>query len=29
VEVAAVPLYMTDVDATAAMVRAAVELGRG
>jgi LPPG:FO 2-phospho-L-lactate transferase len=29
VEVRAVPLYMTDVDATAAMVRAAVELGGG
>jgi LPPG:FO 2-phospho-L-lactate transferase len=29
VEVRAVPLYMTDVDATAEMVRAAVELGRG
>jgi LPPG:FO 2-phospho-L-lactate transferase len=27
VEVRAVPLYMTDIDATAAMVRAAVELG--
>jgi LPPG:FO 2-phospho-L-lactate transferase len=27
VEVRAVPLYMTDVDATVAMVRAAVELG--